>query len=110
MTDSGRKGENAYTANRPSTSGFLPRHGLPPRQFDALVAGEGGSTTIAHLWDVERSRRLVLLRLLAVIARDRTGTTGPLEGIDQVWDVLSSAERCSRAVTDDLLLLPQTGQ
>lgn len=110
MTVSGHEEENAFAAQRPSASGFLPRHGLPPRQFDALVAGEGGRATIAHLWDAERSRRLVLLRLLAALVRHRTGATGVLESVDQAWDVLSGAEQRSRTVTDDLLLLPQTGQ
>lgn len=88
----------------------MPRHGLPPRQFDALAAGGGGAATIAHLWDAERSRRLLLLSLLATLVDERAGAAGPLDGIGRAWEVLSSAEQRSRAVTDDLLLLPQTGQ
>ncbi|MEK8170946.1 hypothetical protein NKH77_19380 [Streptomyces sp. M19] len=55
-----------------------PRHGLPPRHFDALASGGGGASVIAHLWDAERSRRLVLLGLLLAGTVDRPDATGPL--------------------------------
>lgn len=92
------------------SSGRVPRHGLPPRQFDALAAGRGGATAIAHLWDSERSHRLVLLGLLTTLAGERADTTGPLTAMDRAWDLLVAAETRSAAVTDELLLLPETGR
>lgn len=93
-----------------STWRRAPRHGLPPRHFDALARGEGGATVIAHLWDAERSHRLVLLGLLSSSAADTPLATGPLPSLDDAWHLLTSADRRSSAVTDDLLLMPQIGQ
>ncbi|MET7937512.1 HEXXH motif domain-containing protein [Streptomyces sp. NPDC005322] len=64
---------------------------------------------IAHLWDAERSHRLLLLGLLMTMAADRPDAVGPLAPLDHAWDLLSAAERQSRAVTDDILLVPETG-
>ncbi|ADI03787.1 hypothetical protein SBI_00666 [Streptomyces bingchenggensis BCW-1] len=109
MTPVGSGGEDPFQRHRPPTSARAPRHGLPPRHFDALAAGGGGAAVIAHLWDAERSHRLLLLGLLMAMAADRPDAIGPLEHLDHAWELLSEAERLSRAVTDDLLLLPETG-
>lgn len=42
-------------------------------------------------------------------AEDRPDAVGPLAHLEHAWNLLSAAERQSRAVTDDLLLLPETG-
>lgn len=42
-------------------------------------------------------------------AADRPDAVGPLAPLEQAWELLSASERQSRAVTDDLLLLPETG-
>ncbi|GHE01177.1 HEXXH motif domain-containing protein [Streptomyces alanosinicus] len=87
----------------------LPRHGLPPRHFDLLAGGGAGRAVVAHLWDSERSHRLVLLGLLIGTASRRPDATGPLSGIEAAWDLLIAAERQSAAIADDILLLPETG-
>ncbi|OLZ67510.1 hypothetical protein AV521_24435 [Streptomyces sp. IMTB 2501] len=91
-----------------SASG-LPRHGLPPRHFDLLAGGGAGHAVVAHLWDSERSHRLVLLGLLMGSASRRADATGPLSDIEAAWDLLIAAERQSAAIADDMLLLPETG-
>ncbi|MEG3626701.1 HEXXH motif domain-containing protein [Streptomyces poriticola] len=97
-----------------STSGRsaegLPRHGLPPRHFDSLAAGRGGGPVIAHLWDSERSHRLVLFGLLTATAGSRPDALGPLSGIDEAWNLLVAVERHSGVITDEILLLPETGR
>ncbi|AWW38913.1 HEXXH motif domain-containing protein [Streptomyces cadmiisoli] len=76
----------------------LPRHHLPPESVAELVRGEGGPATLGLLLDGERSRRLLLLRML-----DDATELGP------AWDLLSAAQRRAPRVVDDLLMYPQTG-
>ncbi|MET7762924.1 HEXXH motif domain-containing protein [Streptomyces sp. NPDC005393] len=109
MTPVGSGGQSPFGQHRPPVSARAPRHGLPPRHFDALAAGGGGAAVIAHLWDAERSHRLLLLGLLMTMAADRPDAVGPLAHLEHAWELLSAAERQSRAVTDDILLVPETG-
>nr|WP_168509382.1 HEXXH motif domain-containing protein [Streptomyces sp. S1D4-11]QIY96733.1 HEXXH motif domain-containing protein [Streptomyces sp. S1D4-11] len=76
----------------------LPRHHLPPDRLAELVRGEGGPETLDLLLGGERSRRLLLLRML-----DDATDLGP------AWDLLSEAQRRAPQVVDDLLMYPQTG-
>lgn len=97
-----------------STSGQptegLPRHGLPPRHFDSVAGGGGGSAVIAHLWDSERSHRLVLFGLLTAGAGGRPDALGPLSTVEEAWNLLVEAERHSGAIADEIVLLPETGR
>ncbi|MFF2998531.1 HEXXH motif domain-containing protein [Streptomyces sp. NPDC057950] len=76
----------------------LPHHRLPPDTLAELVRGEGGPATLDLLLGGERSRRLLLLRML-----DDAGGLGP------AWDLLSEAQQRAPRVVDDLLMYPQTG-
>lgn len=96
------------TSGRPAEG--LPRHGLPPRHFDSLAGGGGGSAVIAHLWDSERSHRLVLLGLLTATAGRRPDVLGPLSSTEEAWNLLVEAERHSGAIADEIILLPETGR
>ncbi|MET9129862.1 HEXXH motif domain-containing protein [Streptomyces antibioticus] len=76
----------------------LPRHHLPPERLAELVRGEGGPATLDLLLGGERSRRLLLLRLL-----DDSTDLGP------AWDLISAAQRLAPQVVDEVLMYPQTG-
>lgn len=76
----------------------LPHHRLPPDSLAELVRGEGGPSTLGLLLGSERSRRLLLLRML-----DDTSDLGP------AWDLLSEAQHRAPSMVDDLLMYPQTG-
>ncbi|QIY71835.1 HEXXH motif domain-containing protein [Streptomyces sp. RLB1-33] len=76
----------------------LPHHRLPPDSLAELVRGEGGPATLTSLLGAERSRRLLLLRML-----DDATELGP------AWDLLSQAQQRAPALVDDLLMYPQTG-
>ncbi|MER5433199.1 HEXXH motif domain-containing protein [Streptomyces sp. NPDC002588] len=76
----------------------LPHHRLPVGGVTELMRGEGGADTLDHLLRAERSRRLLLLRML-----DDTTDLGP------AWDLLSRAQRHAPQVVEDLLMYPQTG-
>jgi HEXXH motif-containing protein len=76
----------------------LPRHHLPPDRLAELVRGEGGPATVDLLLGGERSRRLLLLRML-----DDATDLGP------AWNLLSEAQHRAPRVVDDLLMYPQTG-
>lgn len=76
----------------------LPHHRLPSAALDELSCGEGGPATVDLLLAAERSRRLLLLRML-----DDATDVGP------AWDLLSAAQRRAPEVVDELLMYPQTG-
>ncbi|MCX5185507.1 HEXXH motif-containing putative peptide modification protein [Streptomyces sp. NBC_00268] len=75
-----------------------PHHHLPSATLAELARGEGGPATLDLLLEAERSRRLLLLRML-----DDAMGPGP------AWDLLSEAQRRSPSVVDELLMYPQTG-
>lgn len=81
-----------------STEPSLPHHHLPSAALAELTRGEGGPATLDLLLGAERSRRLLLLRML-----DDATDLGP------AWDLLSRAQRHAPSAVDDLLLYPQTG-
>lgn len=76
----------------------LPHHRLPSADLDELSCGEGGPATVDLLLAAERSRRLLLLRML-----DDATDLGP------AWDLLSAVQRRAPEVVDELLMYPQTG-
>ncbi|MFJ2392645.1 aKG-HExxH-type peptide beta-hydroxylase [Streptomyces sp. NPDC087843] len=75
-----------------------PHHHLPSAALAELARGEGGPATVDLLLEAERSRRLLLLRML-----DDAMGPGP------AWDLLSEAQRRAPSVVDELLMYPQTG-
>ncbi|WP_371670598.1 HEXXH motif domain-containing protein [Streptomyces sp. NBC_00289] len=77
---------------------MLPYHRLTPGSLTGLACGEGDPDTLTLLLAAERSRRLLLLRML-----DDATELGP------GWDLLSEAQRRAPAVVDELLTHPQTG-
>ncbi len=81
-----------------STEPSLPHHRLPSAAVAELVRGDGGPATLDLLLGAERSRRLLLLRML-----DEATDLGP------AWDLLGRVQRHAPAVLDDLLMYPQTG-
>ncbi|MDL2078820.1 HEXXH motif domain-containing protein [Streptomyces sp. GXMU-J15] len=76
----------------------LPHHRLPSSGLEELSCGEGGPATVDLLLAAERSRRLLLLRML-----DDATDLGP------AWDLLSAAQLRAPDVVDELLMYPQTG-
>ena len=87
----------------------LPRHRLPLGQLDSLAGGTFDPSAISTLLSVERSRRLLLLRVLRDCARDHADALGPLSPVADAWDLLLSAESADRQVVEDMLADPQTG-
>jgi HEXXH motif-containing protein len=87
----------------------LPRHRLPLAQLDSLAGGAFDPNAISTLLSVERSRRLLLLRVLRDCARDHADALGPLSPVGDAWDLLLRAEKADQQVVEDLLADPQTG-
>ncbi|WP_053718744.1 aKG-HExxH-type peptide beta-hydroxylase [Saccharothrix sp. NRRL B-16348] len=93
-----------------STHGIsLPNHGMSLTELDALASAQpdGGVTALLHR--VERTRRLLALRLVLHHARDHPAPGNPLPSVDEAWELLVAAERARPEAVADLLSLPQVG-
>lgn len=111
-----------------------PRHRLPREYFEELCSGGGGPAAVRELWKSELSRRILLLRAVAVAAEPNAqadspvaaaGTStqqgrtsraaaggdglGPLPSAAAAWSALTAAESVARNQVRDLLLRPQVG-
>jgi HEXXH motif-containing protein len=86
----------------------LPNHGMSPAQLDALASErpDGGASALLH--HVERTRRLLALRLVLRHARRHTAE-GPLPPVDEAWELLIAAERADPEAVAALLSRPQVG-
>lgn len=83
-------------------------HAVPLDHFDSLAAGGGSPDTISLLRAGERSRRLLLLRAMLDICAEQPDS-GPMPGIDTVWDILISLQDRAPRQFDYILMQPQTG-
>ncbi|MEV1115504.1 HEXXH motif domain-containing protein [Actinosynnema sp. NPDC049800] len=93
-----------------STHGIsLPNHGMSLAQLDALASARPDAGAIALLHRVERTRRLLALRLVLHHARDHPVPGNPLPPVDEAWDLLVAAERARPEAVADLLSRPQVG-
>ncbi|WP_380635360.1 HEXXH motif domain-containing protein [Saccharothrix lopnurensis] len=86
-----------------------PNHGTTPEQLDLLASGRFDADAAGLLRDVERTRRLLALRLVLRYVRDHPSATGPLRPVDEAWDLLAAAERVRPAAVAELLARPQVG-
>src|SRR5689334_8236587 len=81
---------------------------LPFEQLDSLASGEFSRKSIDTLLSVERSRRLLLLRAFHRYA-SHEADHGPLQSVDDAWNLLLRVEKTNRAVVEQLLADPHTG-
>ncbi|MEU4741995.1 HEXXH motif domain-containing protein [Actinosynnema sp. NPDC023658] len=87
----------------------LPHHGITLAQLDALASARPGDDVSALLRDVERTRRLLALRLVLHHARAHRPADDPLPPVNEAWELLVAAERARPEVVADLLSRPQVG-
>ncbi|MFD8046021.1 HEXXH motif domain-containing protein [Streptomyces chartreusis] len=94
----------------PGSSPVLPRHGVPADSLVALAEGDGDDHVLDLLMSAERSRRLLLLRLLDDMTSHGTPETadGPVPLI-AAWELLARAHRAAPEAVDTVLMYPQTG-
>ncbi|WP_034272259.1 HEXXH motif domain-containing protein [Actinospica robiniae] len=90
-------------------------HRLPREHFEALCSGGGGPGIVRDLWRSELSRRMLLLKAVAVAAEPPddasagTRTRGPLAPAASAWAALAEAEAVASAEVRRILLHPQVG-
>ncbi|GAA1275367.1 HEXXH motif domain-containing protein [Saccharothrix xinjiangensis] len=84
-------------------------HTTTPGQLDVLASGRFDADVAGLLRDVERTRRLLALRLVLRHLRDLRPAGGPLLPVDDAWDLLVEAERARPEAVADLLSRPQVG-
>lgn len=86
------------------------RHRLTSEQLDALASRTPDDVALRELCSAERSRRMLALRLLLRLAREQPGACGPLEPVDEAWNVLIRAQREAPAEISAMLSDPQLGR
>ncbi|WP_230569576.1 HEXXH motif domain-containing protein [Saccharothrix luteola] len=87
----------------------LPHHGMSLAQFDAMASERTDGGTSALLHHVERTRRLLALRLVLHHARHHHASQNPLPPVDEAWELLITAERADPEAVAALLSRPQVG-
>lgn len=93
----------------PTDHEHLRRHILPVRHFRELARGKGGAETINLMLAGERSRRLLMVRLLLDQLKSHPGALGPLPHYDTAWKALREAHVQDSAAVEKVLLSPQVG-
>ncbi|HEV7651390.1 MAG TPA: HEXXH motif domain-containing protein [Actinophytocola sp.] len=84
-------------------------HQLSRTAVDELARGFARPAVIHQLRGAERSRRLLLLRALDERLTKDPNLVGPLDQLDDVWELLARAERVAPDARDLLLSHPYTG-
>ncbi|ROP36536.1 HEXXH motif domain-containing protein [Saccharothrix texasensis] len=87
----------------------LSNHEMSLAQLDALASARPDGDAVALLHRVERTRRLLALRLVLSHARDHPAPGNPLAPVDEAWDLLVAAERTRPEEVAELLSRPQIG-
>ncbi|MFT7838443.1 HEXXH motif domain-containing protein [Saccharothrix sp. BKS2] len=84
-------------------------HAITLAQLDAVASTGTDDGTASLLRDVERTRRLLALRLVLRHAREHPAAEGPLPPVAEAWELLVTAERARPHAVADLLSRPQVG-
>ncbi|WP_435212433.1 HEXXH motif domain-containing protein [Streptomyces sp. bgisy034] len=88
----------------------LPRHRVPAESLIALAEGDGDDHVLDLLVSAERSRRLLLLRLLDEMTSHGVPevSDGPVP-LTPAWELLARAQHAAPDAVDKVLMYPQTG-
>jgi HEXXH motif-containing protein len=78
-------------------------------QLDGLASERTDGDASALLHHVERTRRLLALRLVLHHARHHHTPQSPLPPVEEAWELLIAAERADPKAVADLLARPQVG-
>src|SRR5438874_2530516 len=89
--------------------GELPVHRIGADDFDALAGGAGDARTMRLLRHAERSRRLLLLRAITDVVAKRPDLNGPLQPLDDAWELLARVQKTAPAALESILDHPYTG-
>jgi len=84
-------------------------HRLAWADMDRLARGGGGADLMRHLRRTERSRRLLLLRVVVDEVAKSPDLSGPLPSPESAWELLVRVQENSPAVLDRMLAHPYTG-
>ncbi len=93
----------------PASARARPAHLLSVDSFVRLAAGDGDPDTLATLRRGQRSKRLLLLRMVHDAAAADPAVMGPLPPVGRAWDLLERARRADPAAFDTVLMYPSTG-
>ncbi|MDT3444368.1 MULTISPECIES: HEXXH motif domain-containing protein [unclassified Pseudofrankia] len=84
-------------------------HRLFRADFDALAAGGGGPSTLAALWKMQLSRRILLVHTVAEVAQEHAPEVFVAGRFAEALAVLAETRRAVPDAVADVLLNPQIG-
>lgn len=84
-------------------------HVLPARAYTQLAAGGGDRETARLLGRAQRSKRLLLLRMVHDAIGEDPAVLGRLPAPAVAWELLTRAQRADAAAFDAVLMHPSTG-
>ena len=89
--------------------GDLPHHEITLADLDLLASARHDADAVTALRDLERTRRLLALRLVIRHVRQNPAATGPLPPVDEAWRLVVEAHRARPDVVAEAATRPQTG-
>ncbi|MFF3634957.1 HEXXH motif domain-containing protein [Streptomyces sp. NPDC002250] len=109
MLDGGPTSRDGENGSGPDPHPAGARHRLKSGHFLRLARGGGGRDAVAALRSAQRSRRLVLLRVLVEAVDGHGPEPGTLPPAQAAWDLLARAETADPAAVEAVLLHPSVG-
>lgn len=99
------------SANRPAApvGDGLGTHLLPARAYTQLATGGGDRETARFLGRAQRSKKLLLLRMVHDALAADPAVLGRLPAPAVAWELLAGAQRADAAAFDAVLMHPSTG-
>ncbi|UGQ12634.1 HEXXH motif-containing putative peptide modification protein [Yinghuangia sp. ASG 101] len=93
----------------PDPARAAPAHLLSVDSFVRLASGDSDPATLGTLRNGQRSKRLLLLRMVHDAAAADPAVMGPLPPVRRAWELLERARRADPAAFDTVLMYPSTG-
>lgn len=88
---------------------MIAAHRVAASSFDSLAAGYGGAEVVRELADSQLSRRLLLLRAIVDVARERQPASYEQAGVADAMALLHAVHKRTPAAVTELLRHPHVG-
>ncbi|HSA49941.1 MAG TPA: HEXXH motif domain-containing protein [Yinghuangia sp.] len=92
-----------------ATRSTRPVHTISGRALAQLASGHGDTETLRTLRDGQRSKRLLLLRMVYDAATSDPAVMGPLPPAEAAWELLTRARQADPAAFETVVMYPSIG-